>query len=102
MPVRASFSERLTRGSSRRLGALMKTRHLAAQAALDTPLGPLRLAATAHGLAGAWFHGQAHHPGELDAPWDPEQPHLALAARELGGMAAADQPAAADSHHSAR
>ncbi|HSM20694.1 MAG TPA: methylated-DNA--[protein]-cysteine S-methyltransferase [Rubrivivax sp.] len=61
----------------------MKTRRFAAQAALDTPLGPLRLAATEHGLAGAWFDGQAHHPGELDAPWDPAQPHLALAGREL-------------------
>ncbi|MEY3252457.1 MAG: 6-O-methylguanine methyltransferase, ribonuclease-like domain, partial [Pseudomonadota bacterium] len=41
----------------------MNPHHLAhpfeAQARLATPLGPLTLAATAQGLAGAWFDGQA-------------------------------------------
>ena len=55
----------------------------AAQARADTPLGPVTLAATAHGLAGVWFDGQAHHPGALDAPHDDAQPHLAQARREL-------------------
>jgi methylated-DNA-[protein]-cysteine S-methyltransferase len=56
---------------------------LIAQATIDSPLGPLRLAATARGLAGLWFDAQAHHPGPLDAPTDPAQPHIALAQREL-------------------
>ena len=43
-----------------------------AQARLDSPLGPLTAAATARGIAGLWFDGQAHHPGPLDAPVDPD------------------------------
>lgn len=39
-----------------------------AQARLATPLGDMLLARTATGLAGAWFEGQQHHPGELAAP----------------------------------
>ncbi|HSN31697.1 MAG TPA: methylated-DNA--[protein]-cysteine S-methyltransferase [Ideonella sp.] len=56
---------------------------IVAQARADTPLGPVTLAATAHGLAGVWFDGQAHHPGALDAPVDAAQPHLARAIVEL-------------------
>jgi methylated-DNA-[protein]-cysteine S-methyltransferase len=56
---------------------------IVAQTRIETPLGPLTLAATADGLAGAWFDGQAHHPGPITAPADPEQPHLARAAREF-------------------
>lgn len=56
---------------------------LVAQATIDSPLGPLLLAATAGGLAGAWFTDQAHHPGELDAPVDPDNAFIARAAREL-------------------
>jgi methylated-DNA-[protein]-cysteine S-methyltransferase len=41
------------------------------------------LAATARGLAGLWFDGQAHHPGTLDAPVDARQAHIAQALREL-------------------
>jgi methylated-DNA-[protein]-cysteine S-methyltransferase len=54
-----------------------------AQTTLDTPLGPLLIAATARGLGGAWFAGQAHHPGPLDAPLRPQEPLLAEAARAL-------------------
>lgn len=54
-----------------------------AQCRIDTPLGPLTLAATARGLAGAWFDVQAHHPGPLQAPQDATQRWLAQAAREL-------------------
>ena len=54
-----------------------------AQCRIETPLGPLTLAATTRGLAGAWFDGQQHHPGAIDAPVDPQHPHLALAAREF-------------------
>lgn len=60
----------------------MKTR-FDAQCRIDTPLGPLTLAATARGLAAAWFDAQQHHPGDIHAPRDPGHPHLALAAREL-------------------
>lgn len=56
---------------------------LVAQCTLDSPLGPILLAATEHGLAGLWFDAQTHHPGPLDAATDPDQPHLALARREM-------------------
>jgi methylated-DNA-[protein]-cysteine S-methyltransferase len=55
-----------------------------AQARTDTPLGPVTLVATADGLAGVWFDGQAHHPGPLDVALDPGQVHIAQAVRELG------------------
>ena len=54
-----------------------------AQARADTPLGPVTLVATADGLAGVWFDGQAHHPGPLAAPLDASQTHIAQARREL-------------------
>ncbi len=57
---------------------------LQAQCRIDTPLGPLTLAATARGLAAALFDAQSHHPGELALPVDPAQEHLAQAAREFG------------------
>lgn len=61
----------------------MKNPRIEAQARIASPLGPITLAATARGLAGAWFDAQAHAPGPIDARVDPAQPHLALAAREL-------------------
>ena len=60
----------------------MKT-DLVAQCRIDTPLGPLTLAATARGLAAALFDAQRHHPGAIAAPQAPGQAHLALAAREF-------------------
>ncbi len=54
---------------------------LVAQLRLATPLGPLLLAATAQGLAGAWFDDQAHHPGPSDAPEEAAHPVLRAAAR---------------------
>lgn len=54
-----------------------------AQATIDSPLGPLLLAATARGLAGAWFTGQSHHPGVLDAPEDAANPFIRQAAQQL-------------------
>jgi len=54
-----------------------------AQATVASPLGPLLLARTAKGLAGAWFEGQKHHPGPLAAPELPNDPLLALAAEQL-------------------
>ena len=61
----------------------MRNDRIEAQTRIDTPLGPLVLAATAHGLAGAWFDDQTHHPGSIDAREDATQPHLAAAAREF-------------------
>ena len=57
-------------------------RRLVAQARLDSPLGPITVAATEQGLAGLWFDGQAHHPGPLDAPVDAQQRFIALARAE--------------------
>ncbi len=54
---------------------------LVAQTRIATPLGPLLLATTARGLAGAWFDDQAHHPGHGDTPDDPAHPVLQAAAR---------------------
>lgn len=61
----------------------MKNPRIEAQCRVDTPLGPLTLAATALGLAGAWFDGQKHHPGALDAPVDAAHPQLRRAAQAL-------------------
>ena len=54
-----------------------------AQARVTTPLGTLLIVRTAKGLAGAWFEGQKHHPGPLDAPERPQDPLLARAAEQL-------------------
>jgi len=62
---------------------IMQIAGLVAQARLDSPLGPLTAAATAKGLAGLWFDGQAHHPGPLDAPVNPRHPVLVQARQEL-------------------
>jgi len=62
---------------------MMKLQNLVAQARLDSPLGPMTVAATARGLAGLWFDGQAHHPGPLEAPVDAQQPFIAMAREEL-------------------
>ncbi len=55
----------------------------AAQCRVTTPLGPMTMAATAHGLAGAWFDGQAHHPGPLEALVQADNHFLAQARREV-------------------
>jgi methylated-DNA-[protein]-cysteine S-methyltransferase len=60
---------------------------------VNTPLGPVLMAATAQGLAGLWFDAQQHHPGELAAPVDARQPHLLHAARELAAYFAGRSPA---------
>lgn len=56
---------------------------ITAQSRVDTPLGPLTVAATNHGLAGLWFDDQAHHPGPIDAPTDDGQRFIAQAREEL-------------------
>jgi len=62
---------------------MKKLGHITAQAHAGSPLGPLLLAASARGLAGIWFEGQAHHPGPIDAPEDAADPFIAQALREL-------------------
>jgi methylated-DNA-[protein]-cysteine S-methyltransferase len=54
-----------------------------AQATIASPLGPVLLACTADGLAGAWFEGQKDHPGPLAAPERPNDPLLRAAAEQL-------------------
>ena len=54
-----------------------------AQCTVETPLGPVLLARTAKGLAGAWFKGQKHHPGALAAPVQPGDPLLKAATGQL-------------------
>ncbi len=59
---------------------------------IDTPLGRMRLAATDHALAGAWFHDQQHAPdGALMARWTPapDHPVLRQAAAQLADYFAA-------------
>ncbi len=56
---------------------------LIAQSRIDSPLGPLTLAATAHGLALAWFDLQAHRTETVDAPEHADHPLLQQAAREF-------------------
>lgn len=43
---------------------------------IDSPLGPLTLAATDAGLAGAWFHGQRHWPDTRG--WRSDDAHAVL------------------------
>ena len=56
---------------------------LQAQARLATPMGEMTAAATAIGLAGLWFDGQAHHPGPLAVPVDADHPVLRATAAAL-------------------
>ena len=50
---------------------------------IDTPLGTMWLAASARGLAGAWFEGQKHQPDVSRWLLAPENPHLQQASAEL-------------------
>jgi methylated-DNA-[protein]-cysteine S-methyltransferase len=61
----------------------MMKQALVAQCRIETPLGPMTLAATHAGLAGAWFDQQSHHPGAIDAPADAGQRWLQEAASQL-------------------
>ena len=50
---------------------------------IDTPLGPMLLAASDAGLAGAWFEGQSHHPDASDWAVVQQQRWLDSAEQEL-------------------
>ncbi len=65
---------------------------LAAQATIETPMGPLTALATNKGLAGLWFDAQKHHPGDLDAPVDATNPHIVAAKRWLDAYWAGRDP----------
>lgn len=54
-----------------------------AQAIFESPLGPILLARTPAGLAGAWFEGQRHHPPRLDAPHVANDPLFERVADQL-------------------
>jgi methylated-DNA-[protein]-cysteine S-methyltransferase len=56
---------------------------LVAQTRIATPLGDLTLAATARGLALAWFDLQKHRSDVVDAPPMPEHPLLVEAAAQF-------------------
>lgn len=58
-------------------------RHCTAQCRIASPLGSMLLARTEHGLAGAWFEAQKHHPDSIDAPELPDDALLAATARQL-------------------
>ena len=54
-----------------------------AQALYASPLGPMLLARTRTGLAGAWFMRQKDHPGDLAAPLQPDDPLLGRAVEQF-------------------
>ena len=74
-----------------RLSTVAAARGAVVQARIDSPLGPITLAATGRGLCGLWFDGQQHHPGPIDAPDDPTQRFIAQAIDELDGYWASER-----------
>lgn len=52
------------------------------QSRTATPMGDVRLAASARGLVGLWFDGQRHLPAQLDGPgaWPADDAHPVLRA----------------------
>ncbi len=56
---------------------------LIAQNRIDSPLGPLTLAATARGLALVWFDQQQHRTDTVDAPLQADHPVLVQAESEF-------------------
>ena len=75
---------------------MMKQQILVAQARLDSPLGPITVAATAKGLAGLWFDAQKHHPGDLDAQTDSNNTHIMAMRRWLDAYWAGRDPSPRD------
>ncbi len=53
------------------------------QSRYESPLGPMIVAATAHGLAGVWFAGQRHLPDHEGWPHAPQHPVLVEATAQL-------------------
>jgi methylated-DNA-[protein]-cysteine S-methyltransferase len=69
---------------------------LAAQATIDSPIGPLLALATQRGLAGLWFDGQKYHPGEFDAPINSQHPHIVALQRWLDAYWSGHDPSPRD------
>ena len=65
---------------------------LVAQAAIDSPIGPLTALATARGMAGLWFGDQTHGPGALDVPLDARHPHIVAMRRWLDAYWSGQDP----------
>ena len=61
-----------------------------AQMRYASPLGPLLLARTANGLAGAWFEAQKHHPAPIAAALRDDDPLLRRAAAQLAAYFAGE------------
>jgi methylated-DNA-[protein]-cysteine S-methyltransferase len=53
------------------------------QARYASPLGPMIVAATPRGVAGIWFEGQKHMPGNSAWPLQPDHPVLLQAIEQL-------------------
>ena len=74
----------------------MRTDRLVAQARLDSPVGPLTLAATDKGLAFLLFDEPVHYHNDLDVPVDPNNAFIAAAAQQLECYWRGDCPARFD------
>ncbi len=61
----------------------MKFRTTLASMTAPTPLGPVLMAASAHGLAGFWFVGQRHMPDSTGWLTDAQHPVLLQTQREV-------------------
>ena len=65
------------------------------QSRVESPLGPVRLAASPIGLCGLWFEGQQHQPAQLDGPgaWPMRAAHplLVTAADQLADWLAGER-----------
>lgn len=57
--------------------------HITAQTSFDSPLGPMRLAASDQGLCGIWFEGQRHQPNPAGWPAAQQHPVLRQAVQQL-------------------
>ena len=61
----------------------MKLEPLLVSTTVPTPLGPVLMAASAHGLAGLWFVGQRHMPDSTGWRTDANHPVLRQTQRQL-------------------
>jgi methylated-DNA-[protein]-cysteine S-methyltransferase len=77
MPASMQAGNRIARGT------LMKFDRSIVQTRYDSPLGPMIVAATANGLAGAWFEDQRHLPDSSGWPEEPGHPVLRRAVAQL-------------------
>ena len=87
--VRPGTTATYHRSRSMSQPARSSARHVA-QMRFSSPLGPVLLARTADGLAGAWFDAQKHHPEPIDAPFVDDDALLCRTADQLGAYFAGD------------